>query len=1114
MRRGAVRNRRISGAVPQCRTQGGAKRHSRAAAHRVRENVRADSCFRCCALCQVEERWSYALLQTSHLFHLLVGGFSCTSVAQLEQHMYHTRIDQTIEYLLANREMIRQRLKETDAEWPVFVYRFVFGTFNNYTFKRFQQHFATFDHLYRYLRCMAFALRSLPFDDFHNAAVQSLRVELHDVSVQLSRWLQCVLDHTRVVHRSAGLKVALHNYSVSVENLFRRYLDFRAEMYFGGNLFLVDMGDGRKGMLRQAAETHKHTKAKKHFKQPDDESDDMLQSTDDEHDGAASHPSSSALLELPMLRTGVVSSSDDPPPCALPSPPAATPSVAPTRLVRSLSQEPSHIRFHLDDEDDCESKADAVPSVSPPAVAPAIPSDFTWTSEDVISLNFFFFQLNEFTKRALKFVAEPGEESAAHDRKEGFDPVHEHHLGSVRRAPHFLAAFLRSFVAAELANLRESCRWDRRRCIESVKLALAICIASLNELVPTSWPHIYTRLSHGWWAPVTVAFTISDNLGLHFSANVMRVLGTIVGAMFGYVVSRIAQGSITVMIVLLTAWNGFTTFYRDHEQFGYAHLVAGFTAVVIAVGAATPNDVSNFAIVRVEETLVGVLVGMAVQNLILPLRAGELLHTELLSNLQRIQFAFAFSFGKYQIRAGEHEQHQQQQQHPPQSHLPPPHHVIDVPPNGAPGDSLSVPVPSQKLLLPSPRTPLSSSSIPLVSGHSFRRLGPLLFRSIDQQTTLVRAADSEPTLWHPSFPVGAWMRVLEVERSICLYLFCMDLALQRIIQSNAHFVMPEMMENFRRIKSGVNISMEQIAKGLTGYQHRREARNKHTDNAPADGSPLSPVSSSSSSCPSSSPVSSSSAGLLSLRASLVDLEASYKRWIDKRIMHRRQKQHDDNNKRNQQDKRNTGTHEAEDVRHHPGSPRSAGSAASSSPPVGPASVAASTSPSLLPVLSAAAPALSPALCPSACSLSPSPCPAVPSPPVVAVGFVSADSSLTTIPLYTPKMRSRGLRSNTRSFTMEPLQLANTYTQVDPEAAAAATSATAATAQPAAGLSHMDLTFTRSMDVLALNTFLFATKGSQHKETQGDTGEERRGGEEEGRAHFQRVCFVSLCQSDR
>jgi len=253
------------------------------------------------------------------------------------------------------------------------------------------------------------------------------------------------------------------------------------------------------------------------------------------------------------------------------------------------------------DNDDDDDGKDALQSdPDSPDTTPA-PADFTWTSDDVMSLNFFFFQINEFTKRALKFAVEPGEEFAsAHDLKaktaatgaagsaaaagpsstEGraagwFDPTSLYHLGSVRRVPVFLLAFIRSTLRSQWASLRASCVWDEQRFIESAKLALAIVLASANELTPRSWTPIYERKSHGWWAPVTVAFTMSDNLGTHVTSMVLRVLGTLAGAVFGYVAKVVCQGELVALVAVLVVWNVLTTVQRSEPKFGYAWLVAG-----------------------------------------------------------------------------------------------------------------------------------------------------------------------------------------------------------------------------------------------------------------------------------------------------------------------------------------------------------------------------------------------------------------------------------------------------------------------------------------------------------------------------------------------------------
>ena len=665
------------------------------------------------ALKEAEERWSHALRQTAHLFHLLVAAFSCTHRGELDAKMLLVRIEQTIGHLLANRDAIKARIREAEYEFPVIAYHWLFGTHNNYTYSRFLRHFDSFEQMYAYMHCMLFAVHRLPFDDFHNVAVAHLHQDLHAVSHALAGWVAAVAGADRHVHRAHLLAQPLARYTQSVAALFQNYVRFRANMYFNGKLFLVDMIDGQKALLRQSADRQPSRARRRRATAIADDEDDagsLLGTAASSMRGAGAGTARSLALHrslsppystrlsrfqdvaassvvLPSVRSatalppfgssaaagsvaptasataatavaappseeveekqrmlrlphtssaGSLALSPTPPTSAAPAssstsppPPATAAPASPDDQAPTVTP-PAVVTLHIDvtdadgaeaavatgpdggdanadagrgggdnyDNDDGKDDPEADPDA--PDTTPA-PADFTWTSDDVMSLNFFFFQINEFTKRALKFAVEPGEEYA-HDLPKGktgaaaagsagsaaatgastegraagwFDPTSLYHLGSVGRVPVFLLAFIRSTLRSQWAGLRASCVWDEQRFIESAKLALAIVLASANELTPRSWTPIYERKSHGWWAPVTVAFTMSDNLGTHVTSMVLRVLGTLAGAVFGYVAKVVCQGELVALVAVLVVWNVLTTVQRTEPKFGYAWLVAG-----------------------------------------------------------------------------------------------------------------------------------------------------------------------------------------------------------------------------------------------------------------------------------------------------------------------------------------------------------------------------------------------------------------------------------------------------------------------------------------------------------------------------------------------------------
>ena len=694
--------------------------------------------------------------------------------------MLTQRIDETVAFLLANRDSMKALMRDIDFEFPVVLYRLLCGTYNNYALERMQQHFVTFDHLYRYTRCMIFSLQTLPYDAFHQACILTLKPHLLAVSRGLDAWMQALVQADGRVKRDAIIERVLEGYSEAITRLFDTYLQFRADMYFSGRLYLLDLYGGKKAVLRTASQngtttvkTGRNSNATKtdhtllgtapllngivakraegdkdisenvnvgtaiesvdvvavdkHSKQP------IASESSHRHKTDGVKARSAALVRAALAPTD---SSESRAGEEFPMHPgvelaavhsaahgqikdAAAPSTS-SHSSAVVDDDVTTVTFHLDSlKDDKEQprngKASAVsapqpeangkpplhpqpekrsipPSIqmtqsssasssfassnaasspsspdpaadpaasfssggssSPSKSAPYAGADFTWTSEDIMSMNFFIFTLNEFTRRSLKFRWEPKVSAGTDDAGEG-DPRQTMHLGSFRKVPGWMCRYLLEFLKSYFLSFRTTFTWDRRLFIEAMKLGLAIVLASLNEVVPRDWPPIYTRTHHGWWAAVTVAFTMADSLGGHVSTMIMRVLGTFVGAVIGYIIAQISNNNVVSLVALLTVWNSLCTFSRSHGRYGYACMVAGFTAIVVSVGSdPSVGTVSDFAFVRIEETLIGVLIGLVIHNFLLPVHASTLLHAELLKNVTTIRDAFEYSFGRYQNRAG------------------------------------------------------------------------------------------------------------------------------------------------------------------------------------------------------------------------------------------------------------------------------------------------------------------------------------------------------------------------------------------------------------------------------------------------------------------------------
>lgn len=143
----------------------------------------------------------------------------------------------------------------------------------------------------------------------------------------------------------------------------------------------------------------------------------------------------------------------------------------------------------------------------------------------------------------------------------------------------------------------------------------------------------------GLWAAVTVAMVGTREgraVGGSFDAALLRMQGTVIGAMFSFALAIVVTGGndgndVTLgaslgRLILLSAFTTLTAFLRLNPEFAYAGVVAAFTAYVVALGVPEDADVAAaraFAHERVEQNLLGLLVLVLVEFAVFPVFAHD-----------------------------------------------------------------------------------------------------------------------------------------------------------------------------------------------------------------------------------------------------------------------------------------------------------------------------------------------------------------------------------------------------------------------------------------------------------------------------------------------------------
>ena len=154
-----------------------------------------------------------------------------------------------------------------------------------------------------------------------------------------------------------------------------------------------------------------------------------------------------------------------------------------------------------------------------------------------------------------------------------------------------------------------------RKAKEAIKTALALTIAYAIALA-MDWDKPY-------WAGFTVAFTSLSTYGQSLNKAAMRMAGTGLSIGVAFVLIALFPQERWLLIVFLSAWLGFCTYMMGNPERGYFWNVAGFVCVVICISAG-PDAANAFdiAVLRAQETGLGVLVYSVVASLLWPKRSG------------------------------------------------------------------------------------------------------------------------------------------------------------------------------------------------------------------------------------------------------------------------------------------------------------------------------------------------------------------------------------------------------------------------------------------------------------------------------------------------------------
>lgn len=186
-------------------------------------------------------------------------------------------------------------------------------------------------------------------------------------------------------------------------------------------------------------------------------------------------------------------------------------------------------------------------------------------------------------------------------------------------------------------------------CVDANRLLIALkCSLSLGLSVLLG---VLFSPKRGYWAGIAVAISMGTSREATFKLANVRAQGTVAGSVYAVIASILTAESILLRAVALIPWVMFTSFLRQSKMYGYAGGLSAFIAAVIILGRKDVDPPSEFAIVRITETFIGIGCYILVELMLQPRRASTLARKELVVGICSLR-DFTSSLISAQTREG------------------------------------------------------------------------------------------------------------------------------------------------------------------------------------------------------------------------------------------------------------------------------------------------------------------------------------------------------------------------------------------------------------------------------------------------------------------------------
>ncbi|MFV7770072.1 FUSC family protein [Shewanella marisflavi] len=153
---------------------------------------------------------------------------------------------------------------------------------------------------------------------------------------------------------------------------------------------------------------------------------------------------------------------------------------------------------------------------------------------------------------------------------------------------------------------------------EAIKISLAVGLTIALAL--------FFQWDKPYWAAITViAISANESFGHGILQGKLRIVGTLTGILFALLlISQFSQDRL-LFIVFFHLFLGVCVFFSSHKRNGYAFTMAFAVFAIVAMIGGTEGTASfDIAILRIQETMLGVVVYSAVYRFIWPITTESL----------------------------------------------------------------------------------------------------------------------------------------------------------------------------------------------------------------------------------------------------------------------------------------------------------------------------------------------------------------------------------------------------------------------------------------------------------------------------------------------------------